>query len=197
MLAVAARIPDAAMRDQFADRIAHRAKITESVVRDEIRKAAVERRTEVSVRELPSFGQLKPAERGLLWTLLNQFDQASDAIAELETDDLDGLAAGGILEQALHLQASGELTSPSALLARLTSEEVQLLTGIAASPTPPASARECGLALKRLRLERDGAAVQREIDRVQEAGDGSAIDRLWQQKRELLQRIATLEMIGT
>jgi len=197
MLAVAARIPDAAMRDQFADRIAHRAKITESVVRDEIRKAAVERRTEVSVRELPSFGQLKPAERGLLWTLLNQFDQASDAIAELETDDLDGLAAGGILEQALHLQASGELTSPSALLARLTSEEVQLLTGIAASPTPPASARECGLALKRLRLERDGAAVQREIDRVQEAGDGSGIDRLWQQKRELLQRIATLEMIGT
>ena len=197
MLAVAARIPDAAMRDQFADRIAHRAKITESVVRDEIRKAAVERRTEVSVRELPSFGQLKPAERGLLWTLLNQFDQASDAIAELETDDLDGLAAGGILEQALHLQASGELTSPSALLARLTSEEVQLLTGIAASPTPPASARECGLALKRLRLERDGAAVQREIDRVQEAGDGSAIDRLWQQKRELLQRIATLDITGT
>jgi DNA primase len=197
MLAVAARIPDAAMRDQFADRIAHRAKITESVVRDEIRKAAVERRTEVSVRELPSFGQLKPAERGLLWTLLNQFDQASDAIAELETEDLDGLAAGGILEQALHLQASGELTSPSALLVRLTSEEAQLLTGIAASPTPPASARECGLALKRLRLEREGAAVQREIDRVQEAGNGSAIDRLWQQKRELLQRIATLEMIGT
>ena len=51
MLAVAARIPDAAARDQFADRIAHRARITESVVRDEIRKAAVERRTEVSARE--------------------------------------------------------------------------------------------------------------------------------------------------
>ena len=48
MLAVAARIPDAAARDQFADRIAHQARITESVVRDEIRKAAVERRTEVA-----------------------------------------------------------------------------------------------------------------------------------------------------
>ena len=45
MLAVAARIPDAAARDQFADRIAHKARITEEVVRAEIRKAAVSRRT--------------------------------------------------------------------------------------------------------------------------------------------------------
>ena len=42
MLAVAARIPDAAARDQFADRIAHKARITEEVVRAEIRKAAVQ-----------------------------------------------------------------------------------------------------------------------------------------------------------
>jgi hypothetical protein len=50
----------------------HRGWITESVVRDEIRKAAVERRTEVSAREMPALGQLKPAERGLLWALMNQ-----------------------------------------------------------------------------------------------------------------------------
>ena len=45
MLAVAARIPDAAARDQFADRLAHKARITEEVVRAEIRKAAVQRQT--------------------------------------------------------------------------------------------------------------------------------------------------------
>ena len=42
MLTVAARIPDAAARDQFADRIAHKARVTEEVVRAEIRKAAVQ-----------------------------------------------------------------------------------------------------------------------------------------------------------
>ena len=42
MLTVAARIPDAAARDQFADRLAHKARITEEVVRAEIRKAAVQ-----------------------------------------------------------------------------------------------------------------------------------------------------------
>ena len=45
MLTVAARIPEAAARDQFADRLAHKARITEEVVRAEIRKAAVQRET--------------------------------------------------------------------------------------------------------------------------------------------------------
>ena len=44
MLPIAAQVPDAAGRDQFADRLAHKARITEDVVRAEIRKAAVERR---------------------------------------------------------------------------------------------------------------------------------------------------------
>src|SRR5919198_2675986 len=51
MLAVAARLPDAAARDQFADRIAHKARITEEVVRAEIRKAAAARRTSVAALE--------------------------------------------------------------------------------------------------------------------------------------------------
>jgi len=38
MLTVAARIPDAAQRDQFADRLSHKARITEEVVRAEIRR---------------------------------------------------------------------------------------------------------------------------------------------------------------
>ena len=44
MLQAAAGIPDAPGRDYFADRIAHRAGITEDVVRQEIRSAAVARK---------------------------------------------------------------------------------------------------------------------------------------------------------
>jgi len=196
MLAVAARIPDAAARDQFADRIAHRARITESVVRDEIRKAAVERRTEVSAREMPALGGIKLAERGLLWALMNQPEDAADALAALDLRDFDGLASGRILEEAVRAQTSGAARSPVAFLARLSKEEAQLVTGIAAADTPPAPAQACALALKRLRLEREGAAVQQEIDRVQQAGGGD-IDRLWQQKHELLRRMAALEITGT
>lgn len=197
MLAVAARIPDAAARDQFADRIAHRARITESVVRDEIRKAAVERRTEVGAREMPALGQLKPAERGLVWALLNDPEAAADSLAALEEEDLDGLAAGPILAQALAWQAGEGARSPAAFLARLSREEAQLVTGIASAPASPAPAHECALAIKRLRFEREGAAVQREIDRLQQAGQGEGIDRLWQRKHELLRRLAALEVTGT
>lgn len=197
MLAVAARIPDAAARDQFADRIAHRARITESVVRDEIRKAAVERRTEVGAREMPALGQLKPAERGLVWALLNDPEAAADSLAALEDEDLDGLAAGPILAQALAWQAGEGTRTPAAFLARLSKEEAQLVTGIASAPASPAPAHECALAIKRLRFEREGAAVQREIDRLQQAGQGEDIDRLWQRKHELLRRLAALEVTGT
>jgi DNA primase len=197
MLAVAARIPDAAARDQFADRIAHRARITESVVRDEIKKAAVGRRTEVSARDMPSLGQIKPAERGLLWALMNQPEDAADALLALDARDLEGLASGPILEEAVRAEAAGGARSPVAFLARLSKEEAQLVTGIAAAPAPPAPAHECALALKRLRLEREGAAVQQEIDRVQQSGSGGDINRLWQQKHELLRRIAALETTGT
>ena len=71
MLVVAARIPDAAARDQFADRLAHKARITEEVVRTEIRKAAGARKTSVPDRLMAPAGPLKPAERGLLWGLVH------------------------------------------------------------------------------------------------------------------------------
>ena len=59
MLAVAARIPDAAARDQFADRIAHKARITEEVVRAEIRKAAGQ---QADRRDRPRDAVLRAAE---------------------------------------------------------------------------------------------------------------------------------------
>src|SRR5262249_26413870 len=87
MLEGAARIPDAAGRDRFADRVAHKARVTEEVVRAEIRKAAVGRRTTLTARELPSFGQLKHAEKGLIWGLVHTTDETMAALAQLEAED--------------------------------------------------------------------------------------------------------------
>src|SRR3954469_25499555 len=72
MLAVAARIPDAAQRDQFADRLAHKARITEEVVRSEIRKAAVQKQTNLDQveRRAPLLSQIKLGERGLVWAVM-------------------------------------------------------------------------------------------------------------------------------
>jgi DNA primase len=195
MLTVAARIPDAAARDQFADRIAHKARITEEVVRAEIRKAAVQKKTVVTTREMPSAGQLKHAEKALIWSLIHNTNVALDALAELDDEDLEGLAGRHILEVARSLHDGPVDLLPTALLQRLSTVNAQLVTSIAATAISTAPPAACVRAIKRLRWERERAAIQREIDRLQELGatqHGREIDTLWQRKKDLLHRIEEL-----
>jgi DNA primase len=197
MLAVAARIPDAAARDQFADRLAHRARITEEVVRAEIRKAAVKREVapEVLSRQVATLGRVKPAERGLLWALIRDPEAGFEALRELDAADLDGLATGPIIEQARSLQGWPIDSLPKTLIERLNDGEAGLLQEIGRQTHPPADAVECVRALKRLRYVRERTEVQREIDRLQEqgaAGHADEIVALWHRKKALLQRIEAL-----
>ena len=195
MLTVAARIPEAAARDQFADRIAHKARITEEVVRSEIRKAAVNRRTAVTTREIPTFGQLKQAEKALIWGLIHNTGETLEALGDLDDEDLEGLAGREIFEVARSLHHEPKDLLPSGLLQRLSTVSTQLVTSIAATTTSTAPPGACARALKRLRWERERAAIQREIDRLQELGatqHGHEIDDLWQRKKDLLHRIEEL-----
>jgi hypothetical protein len=83
--------------------------------------------------------------------------------------------------------------SPSVLLERLNTGESQLVTGIASEIEPHVhDASECPLILKRLRYERERAALQREIDRLQREGGsepGGRLEELLVRKYELIQRI--------
>jgi DNA primase len=199
MLAVAARIPDPTARDQFADRLAHRARITEEVVRSEIRRAAVERRASLgeaeAARGLRFVGDVKPAEKALIWALLHQPGTALGAMDELEARDLDGLATGGILTVARSLAGFPADSLPNSLLERLSTGEAQLVERIGAQTGPAAPPDDCVRALKRLRYERERAEVQREIDRLQELGAAAhdaEITALWTRKKDLLTRIEAL-----
>ncbi|HEX7136249.1 MAG TPA: DNA primase [Vicinamibacterales bacterium] len=170
MLVVAARIPEATARDQFADRIAHKARITEEVVRAEIRKAAVHRQTAVTAREMPSLGQMKQAETALIWSLIHDCSSAMAALRELDPEDLEGLAGREIFEVARSLHEEAAELLPSTLLQRLSTVNAQLVTRIAASTAAPAPPDACAQEIKRLRKERERAAIQREIDRLQQQG---------------------------
>jgi DNA primase len=195
MLAVAARIPDAAARDQFGDRLSHKARITEEVVRAEVRKAAVQRRPEMTARDMPNFGRVKQAEKGLIWWLVHDPQIGMIALKDLQDNDLEGLPARRVFEEARLLGDRMPAVMPSALFERLNPLEAQLVTSIAAVATPPASATECVRALQRLRCEREQAAIQREIDRLQQLGGthDAEITALWQRKRNLLHEIEALQ----
>jgi DNA primase len=195
MLAVAARIPDAPARDQFADRIAHQAQVNEDVVRAEIRKAAVARRTSLPAPAATDADRLKPAERHLLAALLHDPARAMDALASLDEADFEGLGAAGILRTALGLRPEAPDAVPGLLIARLSEGEAGLLTALAAGGSP-ADPVECARALRLMRYERERGALQREIDRLQSLGaaaDPAAIDDVLTRKTELLTRLEVLK----
>jgi DNA primase len=195
MLGVAARIPEAAARDQFADRLAHRARITEEVVRSEIRKAAVNRQGggDLVARQVVSLGQVKQAERGLVWALIREPRAGLGALSALEPQDLDGLATGPIIEQARSLQGWPADSLPEALIERLNEGEAGLVHEISRQPHPPAlKPEDCVSELRRLRYVRERTELQREINRLQEAGGmqhGDQIKLLLDRKHALAQRI--------
>jgi DNA primase len=195
MLAVAARIPDAAARDQFADRLAHKARITEEVVRAEIRKAAVQRHTTVDDRTVPPVGALKPAERGLIWAIMKDPRAALPALEDLEDEDLEGLSTRSVISQARSLQGWPVDSIPGTLAERLSKGEAAMIAQICLQGSSPATALDCVRALKKLRVDRELAEIQRELTRLQEHGpraDEKAMDALLLKKQAWLQRRESL-----
>ncbi len=195
MLPVAGRIPDVVMRDRFADRLAHKARVTEDVVRAEIRRAVSQKQTTFSPRELPGLGQVTKAEKGLIWLLVHDQERALAALATLDPMDLKGLRSGSVLDLARKLNEDRGF-SPAALLERLTMAEANLVTAIASEREPHVhDAEGCVHVIRRLRCERERAAIQSEIDRLQEQGAAAhadEIDSLLTRKRLLLQEMEAL-----
>ena len=185
MLAVAARIPEALARDQFADRLAHRAQVGEDAVRQEIRKAAVTRQEILpeAVRRASVPGMTR-AERELIVGVMTMPREARDAMDALEEADLETLRTGRLLRLVLSTDVQDPEQLPGAVLARLTEEERRWVTGLTMSAGAVAPPRVCVEDIQRLRLKAELAAVQREIDQLQETGAANIgrIDVLYQRK---------------
>jgi DNA primase len=195
MLKVAASIPDAPARDQFADRLAHKAGVTETVIRDEIRKAAAQRRTEAPPLAVATSVRIRPAEQGLLWALAHRPVEGLAAAGQLDAADLEGLMTGPILTMAANLAEMPPEVLPGLLRERLNEGERELFERAARPDVPAASPADCVNALKRERYRREIAAVQEEIDRLQrdrqDASHG-VLESLWNRKKALIKRIEDL-----
>jgi DNA primase len=198
MLGVAARIPDPAVRDQFADRLAHKARVTEGVVRAEIRKAAAARKTDLPAERVPTLqGHIRKAEKALIWTLVHHPAEAVAALGGLESDDLKGLSTENLLRTARDLKIKAE-DVPAALMERLSTQEAELLASVAAEPFAPAVLPDlCVVALKYVRLERELGEVQRELSRLQSMGNtgdsGAAMMALLTKKQRMIRALEAMK----
>jgi DNA primase len=192
MAPIAGRIPDEVARERFADRLAQRTRIAVDVIRAEIRKVRGDKRVGTTLRDIPTIGQVTQAEKGLIWLLMHQPRVALDALTTLEDEDLEALPTCRVLDLARKLDEDRGF-SPSVLLERLTMTEASLVTAVASEREAQVlDADGCARVIRRLRCEREYAAIQGEIDRLQELGAtqyGAEINALWARKLGLKQQL--------
>ena len=195
MLEVARKIPDIPMRDVFGQRIAQKARINDRTILDEIGKAAVAGRTEVlKESRLVAQSTIRKAERGLIWLLVHEPAAAMAAIRQMEDADFKELSTENLLRTAKGLEVPAQ-DVPITLMERLSTQEAELLASVAAEPFPPAVLPDlCVVALKYVRLERELAEVQRELNRLQNVGDtGPALMDLLHRKTQMIRALEAMK----
>ena len=188
------RVPDRILRSEWATRIAQQLRIEEPVLRESMRKAANERRSEVKARpELVSRAG-KPAERRLVQMLIEAEEFRSQLAQEIRAEELhQGLETERILAVLVAACESGERPDAAALALVLEDRDRRLLFEIAfeaaAAPTWE-EAESCLAVLRRRRAEEELAVVQKQIEtQAAAAGAGGEMRRLLERKQELRRRL--------
>ena len=188
------RIPDRILRSEWATRIAQQLRIEEPVLRESMRKAASERRSEVKARPELVGRAGKPAERRLVQMLIEAEEFRSHLAQEIRAAELHrGLETERILEALMGACESGETLDAASLATKLEDRDRRLLFEIAFETGAPATSEEaesCLAVLRRRRAEEELATVQKQIEtQAAVAGSGGELRRLLERKQELRRRL--------
>jgi DNA primase len=160
------RLPNRLLRSEWATRIASELRVDEPVLREALRRAAAERRSEVKPNASLLGPAVKPAERQIIRMLVE-----SDGFREKLAHELahDALHRGLECERLLDLLISkvGEHSDPAMLAAALEERERRLLFEVLFEPVPEPTwddAENCLNVLRNRRVEEELAALQKKIE---------------------------------
>jgi len=191
------RIPDRILRSEWATRIAQQLRIEEPVLRESMRKAAHERRSEVKARPELVGRVGKPAERRLVQMLIEAEEFRARLAEEIRAGELHlGLESERILGALCDVCATGLRPDAAELALALEDRDRRLLFEIAfESAAPPTweEAESCLAVLHRRRAEEELSAVQKKIESFAAAagaGAGGELRSLLERKQELRRRLA-------
>jgi DNA primase len=193
------RLPNRLLRSEWATRIASELRVDEPVLRESLRRAADQRRSEIKPRAELLAPAVKPAERQLIQMLATP--DAGGAAAEgqslrqqlahaIAADSLHrGLEAERILD--LLIAKAAEPVDAAQLAAALEERDRRLLFEILFEPATAEptweSAESCLAALRNRRLEHELADLQKQIESKPSAED---LRRLLTRKQELAKALA-------
>ena len=160
------RLPNRLLRSEWATRIASELRVDEPVLREALRRAAAERRSEVKPNASLLGPAVKPAERQIIRMLVEADGFREKLASELAHDSLHrGLECERLLD--LLIAKVGEHPDPATLAAALEERERRLLFEVLFEPVPEPTwddAENCLNVLRNRRVEEELAALQKKIE---------------------------------
>ena len=183
------RLPNRLLRSEWATRIASELRVDEPVLREALRRAAAERRSEVKPKPELVGPAIKPAERQLMWMLVEAEGFREKLAHEIVSSALHrGLETEKIFD--LLISKVGERPDPAMLSAALEEKDRRLLFEILFDSSGEATweaAESCLSVLRNRRVEDELADLQRQIE-AKPSGDD--LRRLMTQKDILRRKLS-------
>ncbi|HWP43525.1 MAG TPA: DNA primase [Blastocatellia bacterium] len=198
-----ARMRDKVLRADYADQIADRLKVDSRVIREELKRVAINRQQSLDPVRLRVAQETTQAERQLLELMLANGDIRRAIASKLGEADYADLATGSIFRAIVNLEQEGVEPDYHTLSERLeTDEERALLSGLLISDLEWAGgsdfdtlfkkATEALSSLKRRQLEKRLDQIQMELGQAERESDTERVLRLYQEKTELKRRKLSL-----
>jgi DNA primase len=192
------RIPNALLRSEWSSRIAQQLHVDEPVLREALRRAAAERRSEVKTQSTGGKAA-RPAERRLVRMLMEQNEFRKRLAEEIRAHQLHlGLETERILGVLLEADAAGVIPEATSLAPKLGEYDRRLLFEITFESAAEGSweeAESCLEVLRRRKSEAELASVQQQIEACTGSGSGGNGDELralQARKLELRRRLSSI-----
>jgi DNA primase len=194
-----AKVPNAMLRAELANRVAERLRLDERLLREELRRAAGEGRRETRLQAEAATVKATPAEKLLLRAFMESEELADEFLQPLlESGDGEGLATERIFRRLAEAREAGESLEPSNLASRLEADEQRLLfdSAFASGELPDHDeVLGCLRALKRRKAERERERLQMEIQAAEREKDQARLVKLLEAKAKLAKELAQLRSL--
>jgi DNA primase len=183
------RLPDRLLRSEWATRIASELRVDEPVLREALRRAATERRSEVKPKAQLLTPAVKSAERQLIRMLIEADVFREKLAGEIVAGTLHhGLESEKILE--LLVSKVSEKPDPATLAAGLEEKDRRVLFEVLFEPSPDVSWKAAESCLEFLRDRRITEQITELETKINAQPSNDELMRLLGQKEELRRMLA-------
>jgi DNA primase len=187
------RLPNRLLRSEWATRIASELRVDEPVLREALRRAAVERRSEVKPKAELIGSPVSPAERRLMQMLVEAQGFREQLAREIISSALHrGLETERIFEALI--SKVGDQPEPAQLAAALEERDRRMLFEVLFDNSGEATweeAESCLGVLRSRRIEEEMRELQQKIEAKRTADDGRELNRLLARRLELQKMLAS------